>query len=415
MTTPPSTPPPKPPAGSSPPPPPARRDRNAGIPPALLKSLQTSKPAPATPTPANPADPSAAPGVGGAGAPTGPGSGPAGSRFVPRPPQPTLHPRKVRGGVKLASKAGPVSVAWAGQRWMRLVDEQAPTDNVQEGLEYARLGQTRQLQINVAGGSSGGPVGLVSARVQGRMPNAYSVEIRVPTVAFEHWEKVTATLAQEARHMASLLSGEVPASIEDAFAPAGLRLFPHDSSDLAVRCSCGYSARPDGGPWCKHACCVMALLAERLGQDPFLIFGLRGLTKEDLLDRLRQRRALAGASRGGPATGPGGTGAPASIDRPLPAYSPRLPGVTDAELPPIEQLLESYWDAPAELRTIDLALRAPEVAHPLLRRLGASPFPAGRFPLVGLLATCYDVVGAWALRGPTQPTPPADGSEPGPS
>lgn len=371
-----------------------RRDRSAGIPPALLKSLAPTPPPP--------------PAGGVAGEAGQPGSaGPAGSRFVPRPPQPTMHPRKVRGGLKLASKVGPVSIAWAGQRWMRLVEEHAPNDNIQEGLEYARLGQTRTLQMNVAGSAAPGAVGLITARVQGRMPNAYAVEVRIATIAFEHWEKVTEALAHEARHMASLLSGEVPANIEDVFAPAGLRLFPHEVSDVAVRCSCGYAERADGGPWCKHACCVMAIIAERLGQDPFLIFSLRGLTKEDLLDRLRQRRAIAGVARAGT------PGAPSSADRPLPAYSPRLPGVSDVEVPPIEQMLEKFWDQPPELRSLDLALRAPEVAHPLLRRLGASPFPPGRFPLVGLLATCYDVIGAWSLRGASGTAAEGGGDEPG--
>jgi len=34
----------------------------------------------------------------------------------------------------------------------------------------------------------------------------------------------------------------------------------------------------------------------------------------------------------------------------------------------------------------------------LLRRLGPSPFPEGRFPLIGLMATCYQLIGEAAIR-----------------
>jgi hypothetical protein len=45
-----------------------------------------------------------------------------------------------------------------------------------------------------------------------------------------------------------------------------------------------------------------------------------------------------------------------------------------------------------QLQELDLSLRPPEVSHPLLRRLGASPWTGpGSFPLVGLLASCYEV------------------------
>ncbi|MGQ0627640.1 MAG: hypothetical protein ACT4PL_06010, partial [Phycisphaerales bacterium] len=141
-------------------------------------------------------------------------------------------------------------------------------------------------------------------------------------------------------------------------------------------------------PWCKHICCVMALIADRLSRDPFLVFALRGLSKEDLLERLRQRRALLTSSRGG-------AGIP---DRPVAAYSPRIPGVGDAPSTALEHLVAEFWQPSADLQHLDLPMIPPEVSHPLLRRLGASPFDEARFPLVGLLATCYEVLSSQALK-----------------
>lgn len=339
-----------------------------------------------------------------------------GSRFVPRTPQPTVNPRKVRGGVKLSSKIGPVSPAWAAQRWLRLLEEFAPNDNVAEGIEYARLGQTKMLMLPQPPGTGGpaamggvSPPGSISARVQGRLPGAYTIEIRVPIFTFDQWEKVIETMIAEAKHVAGLLAGEVPAAIEDVFRPHGLKLFPQEPSDVSVSCTCrkmNAAIPPMGGalgsvprdpgpetPFCKHVCCVMAIIAERLGQDPFLVFGLRGLWKEDLLERLRQKRALA-QSRA-LATGPGAS------DRSIVAFTPRIAGVSDVASVGLEESLEGFWSGRGDLQNLDLRLGPPEVTHPLLRRLGQSPFQNAKFPLVGLLATCYDMISERALKGPT--------------
>lgn len=320
-----------------------------------------------------------------------------------------MHPRKVRGGIRLESRDG-LPLAWAGQRWMRLAEDHAPNAAMTEGAEYARLGQTRSIQVMP---------GHISARVQGRMPAAYPVEIRLPVFTHEQWESVLAAMLEEARHLAGLLSGEVPAGIEDLFVPLHLRLFPQEPSDLAISCTCSRRASvpmyamPDArpqteaataspaakpaadSPFCKHVCCVMAILAERLSRDPFMIFQLRGLAKEDLLERLRQKRALAAAKFKATSASSGGT---AGIDRPVPAYSPRIPGIGEEPSPALELCTAEFWHTGPQLAELDLPLEKPEVSHVLLRRLGATPFSEGKFPLMGLLATCYEVIGERSLR-----------------
>jgi uncharacterized Zn finger protein len=344
-----------------------------------------------------------------------------------------MHPRKVRGGVRLENREG-TPLAWAGQRWMRLVEDNAPNSALTEGILYARLGQTRSMQMMP---------GHISARVQGRMPSAYPVDIRLPVFTHDQWEAATTAMLEEARHLAGLLSGEVPAGIEDLFAPLHLRLFPQDQSDLAISCTCGRrhvssmyampsapigpaaivsdapgesaseagappvaaasEPAPTQGPWCKHVCCVMAIMAERLSRDPFLIFQLRGLAKEDLLERLRQKRALVAAKGKG-----GGTAA----DRPVPAYSPRIPGIGEEPAPALELCLGEFWQTGPQLAELDLPMEPPAVSHVLLRRLGPSPFQDGKFPLVGLLATCYDEITAQALRESVE-LPPESPAESG--
>jgi uncharacterized Zn finger protein len=94
------------------------------------------------------------------------------------------------------------------------------------------------------------------------------------------------TLAGEALFVARLLTGEMPQDIETVFTAAGLSLFPRKKGDLKTACSCPDSSNP-----CKHIAAVYYLLGEEFDRDPFLLFRLRGLDREELLERLAQMGA----------------------------------------------------------------------------------------------------------------------------
>lgn len=299
---------------------------------------------------------------------------------------------------------------------MRLAEMCAPGDQITEGLEYAQAGQTRSLEIKP---------GVVMARVQGRMPTAYKTSLRMPTFDHDQWERVIGSMTQQARYAASILSGELPPHIEDLFAPHGLKLFPADPHDLSPSCTCAVftgieplgaleagpapgagqqAARRVPTPWCKHVCCIMYLIAERIGQNSLMMLALRGMPEADVVERLRQARALAGMQRAGSMGGPGGSGMPPG-ESPIggmgaaPVYATHVPIIERANQP-LSECVHGFWAAPdpEALGQFDCPIAPPEVSHPLLRRLGPSPFAGARFPLVGLLATCYDVISAAAVK-----------------
>ncbi|MEZ6241820.1 MAG: hypothetical protein R3B57_02150 [Phycisphaerales bacterium] len=292
-----------------------------------------------------------------------------------RDPKPLMHPRRVRGGVRLKTKEGQTPASWAAQRVLRVIEQAAPGGALREGLEYARQGQTRRIEYEG---------GRAQASVQGRSSRPYKTIVGLKQFSETERERVIAAMGDQALYAAKLLAGELPTNIEDLFAPLELRLFPVDGDDFELSCSC----RESGKPWCKHAVCVAALLAERLGEDALLIFSLRGLDGQELIQRLREHRSLAG--RG---------------DQAHDLYSPRPPEGLEEASPALEEVVDRFWDAGPELAEVDLPITPPEAGHVLLRRLGASPFPEGRFPLLGLLATCYELIGAEALRGPGDESP----------
>ncbi len=278
-----------------------------------------------------------------------------------------MNPRRVRGGVRMKRKEGDPE-AWAEQRLWRIAEQAADGDTLKEGLEYARGGQTRRVTFNE---------GIAEGSVQGRRTRAYVTTVSLPNYSPDDAANVIKALGDQARYAAKLLAGELPTSIEDVFVPLGLHLFPESEKDFEISCTC----KEDNQPWCKHAVCVTALLGEKLAGDPFLIFELRGIPRDHLVEGLRDVRALT-------TMGPG----------PQPVYAAHVTGLSDTPPGDLTESIHNFWKAPGRGEAPSIPVEPPEVSHPLLRRLGPSPFQESRFPLVGLLATCYELIGRDALH-----------------
>ncbi len=285
--------------------------------------------------------------------------------------KPLTNPRRVRGGVKTKAKPGEPPKSWVTQRIMRVAEQGATGEALREGIEYAQMGQTKRLTVEGT---------LCEGVIQGRSDKPYRTTLSLEAFTPQQQEQVIATMGEQVRYAAKLLAGELPSNIEDVFAPLGMRLLPTEAGDLRPACTCGDWS--EDSPWCKHAVCLTALLGERLGEDPMLVFGLRGMPIDDLVEGLRQRRAAGSAGSG-----------------PTPVLMPHVAGVTDSPSPPLEASLDDFWDAGTGLADLDTPIAPPPVSCVLLRRLGPSPFPEGRFPLLGLLATCYDLIGQEAVEG----------------
>src|SRR3989442_13098944 len=186
-------------------------------------------------------------------------------------------PRRVEGGIKTRSERGEIGETWWSKRWIAVLESFNMGTRLTRGRSYARQGQVISIDVEP---------GIVKARVQGSQPKPYKVEIRLKILSDQDWEKVTEAMASQAIFAAMLLAGEMPKNIEEAFGAVKLSLFPTALKELETNCSC-----PDWANPCKHIAAVYYLLAERFDEDPFLIFKLRGRTKEQIIEVLREKRA----------------------------------------------------------------------------------------------------------------------------
>jgi uncharacterized Zn finger protein len=268
-------------------------------------------------------------------------------------------PIKVEGGIKTKSERGDIGETWWSKRWIGVLESFSMGTRLTRGRSYARQGQVISIDIEP---------GIVKAKVQGSQPKPYNVKIRLAPLSDQDWEKVTEAMAAQAIFAAKLLAGEMPKNIEEAFATVHLSLFPTAAKELDTDCSC-----PDWANPCKHIAAVYYLLAERFDEDPFLIFKLRGRSKEQIIGVLREKRV-------------------ATLPEESTAPSTNTDTALADELLPIEAYLDTFWQAGEALDTFAVNPTASRVDKAILKRLGDAPFSVGRQNLASLLSRAYSVV-----------------------
>jgi uncharacterized Zn finger protein len=165
---------------------------------------------------------------------------------------------------------------WWSQRWLDLLDSYRFKKRLERGRNYARQGNILSIEFKGA---------KVLAKVQGSEPEPYTVSLSLDPFNNEQWGYVLETMSQKAIFSAKLLAGEMPQNMEDVFTANGLSLFPFTLSDVHSKCSCPDKANP-----CKHIAAVYYQLGDRFSEDPFVLFQLRGRTREQILSDLRQLR-----------------------------------------------------------------------------------------------------------------------------
>ncbi|MDJ0616704.1 MAG: SWIM zinc finger family protein [Calothrix sp. MO_192.B10] len=177
----------------------------------------------------------------------------------------------------MSSETLQASREWWSQRWLDLLDSYRFKKRLERARNYARQGNILNIEFKGA---------KVLAQVQGSEPEPYSLSLSLDAFTEEEWGFVVETMASKAIFAAKLLAGEMPQNIEEVFAANGLSLFPFTLSDVHSKCSCPDKANP-----CKHIGAVYYQLGDRFSEDPFVLFQLRGRTKEQIINDLRLFRS----------------------------------------------------------------------------------------------------------------------------
>ena len=269
-----------------------------------------------------------------------------------------------RPGPRIRSQRGEIGATWWGRKWIAALSRFGWETRLERGRSYARRGLVLDLRIRS---------GEATARVQGSRPTPYRVRIAVRPISDRGWRSVERSLATRSGVAASLLAGDMPIAAEEMFRVARLPLFPESDSDFQSDCNC-----PDWANPCKHVAAVHYVIGETLDRDPFLLFLLRGRSRESLLGDLRRLRSRELTPRTGPTDAVATTFA-SGHPRTLPSRP------------------SEFWKS--ALPTSDLMIRIgpPRLPRAPLRRLGEPPFLRGDPEAVQRLESLYDSISARAL------------------
>ncbi|WP_262966975.1 SWIM zinc finger family protein [Methylobacter psychrophilus] len=169
---------------------------------------------------------------------------------------------------------------WWGQQFIAALEDFTDSGRLARGRSYSTDNRIKQWVLQK---------GKVEAKMRGNInpyfgvykEPTYKVSVQMTHLSEGQWQKIIQKLSQRASFIARLLLNEIPENIETVFTDVGVHFLPNDYKDFNVSCNC-----PDYEVPCKHIAGVCYRLAGQLDQDPFLLFEMRGLAPEKLLQEL---------------------------------------------------------------------------------------------------------------------------------
>jgi len=244
---------------------------------------------------------------------------------------------------------------WWGQRFLAALEQFTDPARLGRGRSYASGGKI--LEYSLSGG-------MVTARVRGSInpyfgvykEPIYQTSIGIAPISTVDWMQVIMRIGARADLITKLLMNEMPEDIEDAFSWKDCHLLPHSRREFATQCSC-----PDYVNPCKHIAGVCYVLAATLDRDPFMLFEMRGLSRDQLRTELAKTplgRILSSAL------------APRDVEL-EPASTLFSVPVKEPRAEPISY--KAFWTGAQRLPPVTSAPSQPSVPALLIKKQGDNP------------------------------------------
>ncbi len=136
------------------------------------------------------------------------------------------------------------------------------------GRTYVRNGSVIDLRIDT---------GQVNALVSGS--EVYQVEISVRPLEAAEWSVIVKECTGKVASLIEVLQGRLSNAVMEVVTRQGKGLFPRPRQ-LGFSCSC-----PDGASMCKHVAATLYGVGARLDNEPELLFRLRHVEPQDLIQQ----------------------------------------------------------------------------------------------------------------------------------
>lgn len=155
-----------------------------------------------------------------------------------------------------------------GKKWCDHLEKFADYENrLPRGRAYVKNGSVCHLAINE---------GIVEAVVSGS--SLYQVKVSIQMLAKQRWEAIKEKCRGTVGTLLELLTGLVSDKVMAVVADEKEGLFP-SPKEMNFSCSC-----PDWAGMCKHVAAVLYGVGHRLDRKPELLFALRGVNPQELIN-----------------------------------------------------------------------------------------------------------------------------------
>ena len=210
---------------------------------------------------------------------------------------------------------------------------------------------------------------LVPGRVQSKLQDEngkfHRVELGMRQFSEEEWSTVCKEFAQHALFLASFLTSRIPEEAESLLRASGIALLPEKREDIQLSCD-GEPLNPNNS---AIVFTVFDRLLDRLDDDPFSIFVLRGKGREEMLLEIRRQRS--------------------EFER------PDVQPFADADAEFVEkdgkeaETFDDFWRASPSMQELSYNIRADELPASLLKRLDQLPLGGAEDHIEPLIEDAY--------------------------
>ena len=155
-----------------------------------------------------------------------------------------------------------------GEAWCDHLESFSDYENrLPRGRTYVRNGSVCHLAV---------ARGKIEAKVIGS--EIYSLRISIKTLPKKKWNAVKKRCAGQIGSLLELLRGDMSDNVMEVVTDRLNGLFPQPG-EISLDCNC-----PDWAVMCKHVAAVLYGVGARLDEKPDLLFKLRGVDHEELID-----------------------------------------------------------------------------------------------------------------------------------
>ena len=175
-----------------------------------------------------------------------------------------------------------IASSFWGEAWCKHLESFSDFENrLPRGRTYVRNGSVCHMAV---------AEGEIEAKVSGSA--LYNIKVSITTLPDEKWTAIKGRCSGQIGSLLELLQGKLSDDIMKVVTDRDEGLFPLPG-EMSFQCSC-----PDWARMCKHVAAVLYGIGARLDAKPELLFTLRGVNHEELIEADAEKAVAAATSHG---------------------------------------------------------------------------------------------------------------------